>query len=332
MTRCCGKTNSQATMRQRRANMKVLVDTNKLSMTEWLLQRRAGIGGSDASIVLGLNKYKTAFELWLDKTGQVIPESEPSEAAYWGTQMEEVVAKEFEKRTGKKVRRSNRMYQHSKYNFILANIDRFVVGEDAILECKTASAYLLKEWEADEVPAPYLVQIQHYLAVTGKSKAYIAVLIGGNKFIWKEIDRDEELINQITAHEIHFWEEYVIGETPPPSDGSSAAEKFLKERFAKAESGQTIQLNKSVEEQLKYREQLKEDKKIIETQIKEIENGLMNTLQTAEFGYSKSFEVAWKNVTSNRADTKLLREKFPEIYKQVLKESNSRRLTIKEIG
>ncbi|HHR2781106.1 TPA: YqaJ viral recombinase family protein, partial [Listeria monocytogenes] len=86
-----------------------------------------------------------------------------------------------------------------------------VVGEDAILECKTASAYLAKEWEADEVPATYLVQIQHYLAVTGKNKAYVAVLIGGNKFIWKEIERDDELINQIIAFELDFWETNVKG-------------------------------------------------------------------------------------------------------------------------
>ncbi|HAA3503588.1 TPA_asm: hypothetical protein GEI81_16165, partial [Listeria monocytogenes] len=191
--------------------MNVLASVKDMNRTQWLLTRRLGIGGSDAGIIMGLNQYKTAFELWLDKTDQVLPDESAGEAAYWGNQMEEVVAKEFEKRTGKKVRRSNMMYQHSEHDFMLANVDRFVVGEDAILECKTASAYLAKEWEADEVPATYLVQIQHYLAVTGKSKAYVAVLIGGNKFIWKEIERDDELINQIIAFELDFWETNVKG-------------------------------------------------------------------------------------------------------------------------
>ncbi|HDU7759649.1 TPA: YqaJ viral recombinase family protein, partial [Listeria monocytogenes] len=220
--------------------MNILASVKDMNRTQWLLTRRLGIGGSDAGIIMGLNQYKTAFELWLDKTDQVLPDESAGEAAYWGNQMEEVVAKEFEKRTGKKVRRSNMMYQHPEHDFMLANVDRFVVGEDAILECKTASAYLAKEWEADEVPATYLVQIQHYLAVTGKSKAYVAVLIGGNKFIWKEIKRDDELINQIIAFELDFWETNVKGYVAPALDGSSAAEKYLKDRFAKSEAKQVI--------------------------------------------------------------------------------------------
>ncbi|ECX5805918.1 hypothetical protein F3348_14225, partial [Listeria monocytogenes] len=220
--------------------MNILASVKDMDRTQWLLTRRLGIGGSDAGIIMGLNQYKTAFELWLDKTDQVLPDESAGEAAYWGNQMEEVVAKEFEKRTGKKVRRSNMMYQHPEHDFMLANVDRFVVGEDAILECKTASAYLAKEWEADEVPATYLVQIQHYLAVTGKSKAYVAVLIGGNKFIWKEIKRDDELINQIIAFELDFWETNVKGYVAPALDGSSAAEKYLKDRFAKSEAKQVI--------------------------------------------------------------------------------------------
>ncbi|PDE57983.1 YqaJ viral recombinase family protein, partial [Listeria monocytogenes] len=220
--------------------MHILTSIKDMDRTQWLLTRRQGIGGSDAGIIMGLNKYKTAFELWLDKTGQILPDESAGEAAYWGNQMEEVVAKEFEKRTGKKVRRSNMMYQHPEHDFMLANVDRFIVGEDALLECKTASAYLAKEWESDEVPATYLVQIQHYLAVTGKSKAYVAVLIGGNKFIWKEIERDEELINQIIAFELDFWETNIKGHVAPALDGSSAAEKYLKDRFAKSEDKQII--------------------------------------------------------------------------------------------
>lgn len=78
------------------------------------------------------------------------------------------------------------------------------------MECKTASAYLAKEWEGEEVPASYLVQLQHYLGVTDKEKGYIAVLVGGNKFIWKEVERDQELIDMIFNTEKHFWEYHVL--------------------------------------------------------------------------------------------------------------------------
>ncbi|EMK1191737.1 YqaJ viral recombinase family protein [Listeria monocytogenes] len=310
--------------------MNILASVKDMDRTQWLLTRRLGIGGSDAGIIMGLNQYKTAFELWLDKTDQVPPGEMAGEAAYWGTQMEEVVAKEFEKRTGKKVRRSNMMYQHPEHDFMLANVDRFVVGEDAILECKTASAYLAKEWEADEVPATYLVQIQHYLAVTGKSKAYVAVLIGGNKFIWKEIERDDELINQIIAFELDFWETNVKGQLAPALDGSSAAEKYLKDRFAKSEDKQII-LPKTFNEYLTERANLERDIKLLETRKKEIDNNIKGHMESAEKALSDNYEVSWKSMTSKRVDTKKLKEKFSDIYLTVLMESHSRKFTVKEI-
>ncbi|EIW3164962.1 YqaJ viral recombinase family protein [Listeria monocytogenes] len=310
--------------------MHILTSIKDMDRTQWLLTRRQGIGGSDAGIIMGLNKYKTAFELWLDKTGQVLPDESAGEAAYWGNQMEEVVAKEFEKRTGKKVRRSNMMYQHPEHDFMLANVDRFIVGEDALLECKTASAYLAKEWESDEVPATYLVQIQHYLAVTGKSKSYVAVLIGGNKFIWKEIDRDEELINQIIAFELDFWETNVKGQLAPALDGSSAAEKYLKDRFAKSEDKQII-LPKTFNEYLTERANLERDIKLLETRKKEIDNNIKGHMESAEKALSDNYEVSWKSMTSKRVDTKKLKEKFSDIYLTVLMESHSRKFIVKEI-
>ncbi|EEL0866972.1 hypothetical protein G9H84_002356 [Listeria monocytogenes] len=310
--------------------MHILTSIKDMDRTQWLLTRRQGIGGSDAGIIMGLNKYKTAFELWLDKTGQILPDESAGEAAYWGNQMEEVVAKEFEKRTGKKVRRSNMMYQHPEHDFMLANVDRFIVGEDALLECKTASAYLAKEWESDEVPATYLVQIQHYLAVTGKSKAYVAVLIGGNKFIWKEIERDEELINQIIAFELDFWETNVKGQLAPALDGSSAAEKYLKDRFAKSEDKQII-LPKTFNEYLTERANLERDIKLLETRKKEIDNNIKGHMESAEKALSDNYEVSWKSMTSKRVDTKKLKEKFSDIYLTVLMESHSRKFTVKEI-
>ena len=108
---------------------------------QWLKERQCGIGGSDVGAILGVNKYKTPFEVYLEKTEPITEVGEQSESAYWGDQFEEVVAKEFEKRTGKKVRRDRKHYKHKEYSFMVANIDRKVVGENAILECKTANQY-----------------------------------------------------------------------------------------------------------------------------------------------------------------------------------------------
>lgn len=308
------------------------IPTKEMSRFEWLQERAKGIGGSDAGIILGLNKYRTAFELWLEKTGQVEPVEIDNEAIYWGNEMENVVAKEFEKRTGKKVRRTNFMYSHPDYPFIKANVDRLVVGESAVLECKTASAYLAKEWEADEVPATYLVQLQHYLGVTGKEKGYIAVLIGGNRFIWKEVERDEELISMIFEAEKHFWEYHVQQFNAPELDGSSAAEQYLKEKYDKAEANKEIVLPGECKDLLTRYEQVKNDEKLVKTAKTEIENKIKAELKDAETGVTDSFLVSWKNQIQNRVDTKALKEKFPDIYKQVIKETSFRKFAVKEIN
>ncbi|KKI88642.1 hypothetical protein WQ54_31150 [Bacillus sp. SA1-12] len=306
------------------------IPIHEITHSEWLMERMKGIGGSDVGIILGLNKYRTPFELWLEKTGQVDPVQLDNEAIYWGNEMENVVAKEFEKRTGKKVRRTNFMFSHPEYPYIRANVDRMVVGESAVLECKTASAFLAKEWEVNEVPDTYLVQVQHYLGVTGKQKGYIAVLIGGNRFVWKEVERDDELIKMIFDAEKHFWEYHVLQGNPPELDGSTAAEKYLKEKFDRAEKDKQIILPSDYKELLEQYNKLKADEKLLSTAKKEIENKLKATLKNAETGTVGDYIVSWKNQSRSGVDSKALKEKFPDIYKEVLKTSSFRKFDVKE--
>lgn len=298
---------------------------------EWLRERTKGIGGSDASVVLGLNKYKTPFELWLEKTGQVNVEESGGEAAYFGTLLEDLVAKEFEKRTGKNVRRNNFILHHPEHDFIIANIDRKVVGEKALLECKTASAYLADEWEGNEIPAQYLVQVQHYMGVTGYEKAYVAVLIGGQRFIWKEVERDDELIDMIFKAEIDFWNNHVLANVPPPLDGSSAAEQYLKERYKETDPDKVVNLAFDYKEKLEHYFEIKDEIKRLQEMIKKVENELKNELKDAEIGITKGYQVTWKPITQNRVDSKLLKQKYPDVYKDVIKQSKYRRFSVKEI-
>lgn len=296
---------------------------------EWLRERQKGIGGSDVGAILGLNKYKTAFEVYLEKTEPILNIGEQSESAYWGDQFEEVVAKEFEKRTGKKVRRDRRHFQNKKYPFMIANIDRRVVGENSILECKTANQYLAKEWEEEEVPASYLVQVQHYLAVTGATKGYIAVLIGGQKFIWKEVERDDELIEYIIEAEKEFWK-MVQEKTPPSLDGSSAAEKWVNEKYKKVNEGEVIKLDSSWKDLLKKREELKEYKDSVDKEIKEIDNQLKQNIKHAEYANAPGYSISYKSVSQKRLDGPKIKALLEDEYENYLKETISRRLVIKE--
>lgn len=308
---------------------KEIAKVNEMTHEQWLSLRQIGIGGSDAGAILGVNKWKSPFQVYMDKIEPYYEEQ--SEAAYWGTELEDLVAKEFEKRTGKKVRRNNRVLQSVENPFMIANLDREVVGENAILECKTANAYLAKEWEGDEIPASYIVQVQHYMSVRGSEKAYIAVLIGGQRFLWKEIPRDDEFIRFLIKEEKRFWNDHVLALKPPTLDGSSAAEKYLKERYKESEPGTAIDLKKKYNNEIEELLEIKEQIKRMEEVATQIENNIKNELGTAELGYTTRYEVSWKSVTSNRLDSKLLRKDYPEIAEKYTKPSISRRFTIKEM-
>lgn len=153
--------------------MKKLVSTLKLDKKEWLKYRKQGIGGSDAGAVCGLNPYRTAMQVYQDKVSEEIEEID-NEAMRQGREFEDYVARRFMEETGKKVRRANAMFYHEKYPFMLADVDRMVVGENAGLECKTASPYMADKWEDGKIPLSYQIQCYHYMAVCGTDAWYIA--------------------------------------------------------------------------------------------------------------------------------------------------------------
>lgn len=305
------------------------ITTADMSRDEWLDARRAGIGGSDVGAIMGFNQYKSAYQVFLEKTGQYHEEVD-NEAVYFGNALEDFVAQEFAKRTGKKVRRLNKMLVHPVHDFMLANLDRVVVGERAVLECKTASEYVKEAWEGEEIPASYLCQVHHYLAVTGFEKAYIAVLVGGNKFIWKEIERDEEFIQILIDREKDFWENHVLKDVAPPIDGSDATNELIKKMYPQ-DDGTAIMLTKDDDVLLDAIDSISSEIKALEQQKKEYENQLKLKLENATEGHSQRHKVTYKTVVSNRVDSKRLKVEVPDVYEKFIKPSSSRRLTIKKL-
>ena len=194
---------------------RVLVSTKELDREEWLKERMKGIGGSDAAKVLGVSRWGGPLSVYLEKKGLYTPD-DPGEPAYWGTVLEDVVAREFEKRSGLRVQRQNKIFQHAEYPWMLANVDRRIVGQNKGLECKTASNFMGDEWEGDELPDSYYIQIQHYMAVMGWESCWVACLIGGQRYVQKEVQRNSELINTIIEKEREFWEDHFLKDVPPP--------------------------------------------------------------------------------------------------------------------
>lgn len=308
--------------------MKVVVKTSNLSREEWLKYRTQGIGGSDVSIIAGINPFKSAHHLWLEKTGQIEPEQTGSEYAHFGTLLEPIVRKEFTERTGIKVRQKHMLLQSEDHPFMFADLDGVINenGELAIFEAKTASAYKQEVWE-DGVPAPYILQVQHYMAVTGAKRTYIAALVGGNHFYHHVIERDKEMIGKIIAMEKFFWETHVLGGVEPVPDGSEATTNYFNNKFSKS-NGKTIELpEEALTVCMEYDRLSKELKKLEEARNAAM-NQLKSYLKEAETGTVGDRKITWKMVNKNTVDTIRLKSEQPEIYSSFLKDSSYRRLSI----
>ena len=306
--------------------MKKLVSTLGMEKEEWLRYRKGGIGGSDAGAVCGLNPYRTAMEVYYDKTSDEIDEID-NEAMRQGRDFEEYVARRFMEATGKKVRRANALYYDERYPFMYADVDRLVVGENAGLECKTASPYMADQWKGGKIPLSYQIQCYHYMSVFQADAWYIAVLIYGKEFQVHQIERDEAVISDLIHIEKNFWKDHVEKKILPEPDGSKVADNVIAERFKKSQ-GISLPLM-GFDEKLKRRQELVEIMARMETEKKKIEQELKLYLGEAEIAENEHFRVSWKTVNSSRLDEKLLKAEMPETYEKYKKSVSSRRFTVK---
>ena len=307
---------------------KKIFDSKNATREEWLKVRKLGLGGSDMAAVLGLSPWRSPIDVWLDKTSDTVEEKE-SEPMYWGNVLEEVVAQEFAKRSGYKVRNNNFTLQSEAYPYLLANIDREIVGLDAGLECKTANAFKANEWDGDNVPDAYYIQCQHYMAVTGKSSWWIAALIGGNTFVYKEIKRNEEVIRAIIDTGREFWH-LVETKTMPAPDDTKQCENALKKLYQKS-NGQSVELpanyGNMIIDYLEIKNQLSE----LEAKKRGIENVMKDFLKDNERATYGEHFVSWKSTKPRETfDAKAFKDDYPELHKKYIKVGEpSRRMDIK---
>ena len=306
--------------------MKKLVSTLHIDKESWLQYRKQGIGGSDAGAVCGLNPYRTAIQVYYDKTSDSTEDID-NEAMRQGRELEEYVAKRFCEASGKRVRRANAMFYDEKNPFMLADVDRMIVGENAGLECKTASPYSEEKWRDDKIPLSYQLQCYHYMSVCNADAWYIAVLIYGRDFKYYRIERDNEVIENLIRIEKEFWNEYVLKQVIPDPDGSKTADAAIAERFKESKSI-TIPLT-GFDERLERRQEILSLLEKIETEKRQIDQELKLYLGDAEIAENEHYRVSWKNFSRNSIDEKRLKAEQPEIYEKYRRETISRRFTVK---
>lgn len=293
--------NTQTTLATSRPSPALrLIKTTDLNRDQWLDIRRSGIGSSDAAAAVGLNPYKSQLELWMEKTGRggALPQVDPNDEAspmYWGTLLEPIVAAHYTKRTGNRVRRINAVLQHPQHPWMLANLDREVMGcpDVAILECKTAGLNGARLWK-EGVPEYVHLQVMHQLAVTGKQAADVAVLICGQELQVHRIERDEQMIAQLIDLERAFWR-YVELDQQPPADGSDSADTALRCLYPR-DSGRVLDLSMETDMSAAFSDllavrQVLANNEELESQLKQRIQQRMGDATRAVF---EAGEVSWK--------------------------------------
>lgn len=289
----------------------IIADTRKMTHADWLQMRKAGIGGSDCSAAVGLSRWKSPFQLWSEKTNRIVP-AKAGEAAYWGSVMEPILRAEVAKRMPKAEVRECPFFLRSKaHPYMLANIDGYVRenGSFSCLEIKTANAYAaVQDWQ-NGLPIEYYCQVMHYMAVTGMSSAYVAVLLGGNTFEIQKIERDEDMICHIIQMEEHFWYEHMLKDTPP--EATAKDNEVLGQLYPKSEE-KAIELPETAKEILTDYERACHDLALAKEAKEEAEAKLKMMMTDAEVGIIDSYKISWKNVSTTRLENKKVKSLLTE--------------------
>lgn len=293
----------------------------------WLRLRKSGIGGSDAGAICGVHPYSSAMKVFKDKTSEEVEEQD-NEAVRIGHDLEDYVAQRFMEATGLKVRKSNYMYRSVEHPFMIADVDRLVVGEDAGLECKTASAYNADKWADGDIPLHYIMQCYHYMAVTGRRIWYIAAVILGREFTYRRLEWDDKVISRLTDIEEKFWNNHVLKGIIPSPDGSRACDEVINQYFHTAKRESAIELT-GFDEKLRRREEILGFIAGLQEEQRQIEQEVKLFMQDNEYANSSRFKVSWKNIDTTKLDTKRIKSEKPEIYADYGKISHSRRFEVK---
>ena len=320
-----------------------------LNNQDFTRERTKYLGGSDIGAILGFSKYRTALDVWLEKTGRAANTVDNLPVRF-GSFAEEFVASEYAAQTGYTLVHSEEVVVHHQYLFMVGHIDRYVFessddidqelfhGDGScsaahLLECKTASPFNQSDWGelgTDEVPMSYLVQCLWYLAITNLERCDVAVLFGNSDFRIYEVYRDKELEDLIIAKAAAFWNDYVQRDTPPPAQ---CEEDYLI-LFKKEVTGKAVEADPTVCELTQKLQLLNGEIKSKELEISQIKQTIMGQMGEAELlTYQGQVLATWRSPKQGyRLDGKRLEIEHPELVEQYqVPIQNSRRLVIKEL-
>lgn len=304
---------------------------NAPDRTAWLEARRSGVGGSDVAAILGLSKWATPLQVYQQKRGE-LGDQPDNPAMRWGRYLEPVVRQAYADETGNEVRVLDQMLRHPTHEFMVANLDGFIEpasGPRRVFEAKTArTAEGWGEPGSDQIPQPYLLQVQHYLAVTGFIVADVAVLVGGSDFRIYEVPEDRELQEMMIDAEAEFWSRVQRGDPPEPVTVADAVARWGRSSRADIVMADPVAL--TAVETLRA---IKLEREALEASEETAKAAVMKALgecDTLADATGKAL-VTWRaSAAPQRFDAAAFKAAHPDLHAQFLKTGEaSRRFLIK---
>ena len=290
--------------------------------------RQKQIGGSDASIIAKVNPFKNIVELWEEKIGTRIPPNLSNiEKILWGILLEDTIAREYGRRTGKKVRQVNKTFKHKDHDFLGGHIDRKIEGENAGVEVKNVGLRQVGYWNSG-VPIYYEYQVLHYLAITGYDYFDVVALVGGQELIIHKITREgnEDRIEKLVNDEVKFWNDYVLTKTPPPPETTSECETLFPVEEVEKVSYLPNELNHILDEYHLEFKNFKTSEKKLDGLKAIIQNHMGNAAYCEN---SEGQRVAkWVTQTRSSLDQKQMKIANPEFCEKFTKTSSFRRFSV----
>jgi len=247
-----------------------------------------------------------------------------------GNELEDAIASWWQKRTGRKIRKDNKIRYR---DYMVANLDRLIVADGdegpGILEVKTTGEWNMKKWQDNGwiVPAYWWAQIQHYFAVTGYRWGVFAILID-RRLTSVDVRADDDFIENLIEAERKFWYDHVEKRIPPDPVKSGDVIKLYPKSF----EGKTVDADDDIAEA--HRELM-----AVREQIKELSNKedalkfrIQAAMDDAEIMFYYGQPIAtWISARDSESfDKKRFMADHPELYKEYLSlKPGSRRFLLK---
>ena len=295
--------------------------------SEQLKNRKLGIGGSDAAAIAGMSKFKTALDVYIDKTSTEEKEQSKSEVLYWGNALEDPILLRYEEETGNVVTKYTENFKHKDHDFMLGNIDGFVKDKNILIEAKTSRFNLGwgDEWSAD-IPQEYLLQVAHYMSILDVEEAHIPVLFSGSDFkIFKYI-RDKKIEKNLIDIESNFWYNNVRKLEPPKPVNL----EDVRKRF-RVSTGAEITVDNEVHDSITTMKSIKSKIKELKGIQDGLKFGIMDFMgeHSTLVNFDGSKAATWNDRKNKRFNLESFKEKHKNLYDEFSVESSSRTFLIK---